>query len=389
MNVFHCKTSVDFSKVPNPCFVIEEDKLRGNLSLIQHVAQESGAEIILAFKGFAWWRVFPIVKEYIHTATASSLNEARLCFEEMKAKAHTYCVAIDDDEFDELASYSSHITFNSLNQWQKFKQKVKKFGISPGIRVNPEYSEVKTMLYNPCSPHSRLGMTSEHFKPENQIMWEGLEGLHFHALCENDSFTFEKTLRAFEEKFGHLIPSMKWVNFGGGHLMTAEWYDVNHLIGVLKDFRHRYPHLKVFLEPGSAFAWETGFLVAKILDIVENNGVKTAILNVSFTDHMPDTLEMPYKPKILGSSQDPFPNAYAYRMGGLSCLSGDFMTEYYFPHELKSGDIIVFHDMIHYTVVKTTMFNGIHHPSLGMWTSSGKFQLHRKFDYQDYKNRMC
>lgn len=376
--------AIEIEKIPAPCYVIEEELLRKNLSLIRHVAQSAGVEIILAFKGFSMWSTFPIVREYIKGATASSLNEARLCYEEMKTKAHSYVVAISPDEVDELLEYSSVMTFNSLSQFERYKEKCKVKGVSIGIRVNPEYSEVTTELYNPCSPNSRLGVSSEHFGAK---LPEGIEGLHFHALCENDSYTLEKTLQAFEKKFGHLLPQCKWVNFGGGHLMTREGYDIQHLIGVLTAFKQRYPNLQVILEPGSAFAWRTGYLVSTVLDIVENNGVKTAMLDVSFTAHMPDCLEMPYRPKIWGAT-DPVEGKPTYRVGGTSCLSGDYMFEYSFEKELQIGDTMVFDDMIHYTMVKTTMFNGVKHPSYGMWTADQQFKLIRKFGYEDYKSRM-
>ncbi|WKZ75041.1 MAG: carboxynorspermidine decarboxylase [Vicingaceae bacterium] len=375
---------VDIKKIPLPCYVLEEDLLRKNLTLIKHVSETAGVEIILAFKGFAMWGAFPIVREYINGATASSLNEARLCFEEMKTKSHTYCVAISDSEIDELLKYSSHITFNSLNQFNKYKEKAKAAGVSCGIRVNPQYSEVTTELYNPCSPHSRLGMCIEHFK---ETLPEALEGLHFHALCENDSYTLEKTLQAFEKNFAHLIKQAKWINMGGGHLMTKQGYDTNHLIQVLKAFQQRYPKIHVILEPGSAFAWQTGSLYSTVLDVVENNGVKTAIVDVSFTAHMPDCLEMPYRPKITGAT-DPIKGKPTYRIGGTSCLSGDFMFEYSFEYELKEGDTLVFEDMIHYTMVKTSTFNGVKHPSIGIWTKENTFKWLKKFGYIDYKNRL-
>lgn len=375
---------VDIKKIPLPCYVLEEELLRKNLTLIKQVSETAGVEIILAFKGFAMWGAFPIVREYINGATASSLNEAQLCFEEMKTKSHTYCVAISEDEIDELLKYSSHITFNSLNQFNKYKAKAQAAGVSCGIRVNPQYSEVTTELYNPCSPHSRLGMCIEHF---GEKLPQKLEGLHFHALCENDSYTLEKTLQALEKKFAHLIKQAKWINMGGGHLMTKRGYDTNHLIQVLKAFKQRYPKIHVILEPGSAFAWQTGSLYSTVLDVVENNGVKTAIVDVSFTAHMPDCLEMPYRPKITGAT-DPVVGKPTYRIGGTSCLSGDFMFEYSFEHELKEGDTIVFEDMIHYTMVKTSTFNGVKHPSIGIWTKENTFKLLKKFGYTDYKNRL-
>ncbi len=261
--------SIDLTKIPETCYIVEEELLRRNLSLIKSVANKADVEIILAFKGFAMWSTFPIVREYIKGATASSLFEARLCFEEMKTKAHSYVVAIAPNEIDELLDYSEVLTFNSLSQFKQYKSKCIAKGVGIGIRVNPEYSEVTTELYNPCSPNSRLGVTSEHFGDK---LPEGIDGLHFHALCENDSYTLEKTLEAFEVKFGHLIKQAKWVNFGGGHLMTRQGYDVEHLISVLKAFKVRHPNVHVILEPGSAFAWQTGYLVSQVLDVVENNG---------------------------------------------------------------------------------------------------------------------
>lgn len=382
---------IDITKIPSPCFVLEENLLRNNLFLIKSVGEEAGVEIILAFKGFSMWGAFPIVREYINGATASSLNEAKLCVGEMKTKSHTYCVAIDDNEIDELITLSSHLTFNSLSQFERFGKKARAAGVSCGIRVNPQYSEVTTDLYNPCSPNSRLGVTSEHFGDK---LPEGIEGIHFHALCENDSFTLEKTLAEFEKRFGHLIKQAKWVNMGGGHLMTRKGYDTKHLINLLLEFKKRY-NVHVLLEPGSAFAWQTGVLVSKVLDIVEANGIKTAMLDVSFTAHMPDCLEMPYKPKITGANSEPETRNskletgnFVYRMGGTSCLSGDYMFEYSFEKELMVGDKIVFEDMIHYTMVKTNFFNGVKHPAIGIWSKSNEFYLLREFGYEDYKNRL-
>lgn len=377
--------AIDISRIPSPCYVLEEEALRKNLSLIQHVSKEAGVEIILAFKGFSMWGAFPIVREYVSGATASSLNEARLCVEEMKTKSHTYCVAIDDDEIDELIACSSHLTFNSLSQFNRFKDKALAAGISCGIRVNPQYSEVTTDLYNPCSPNSRLGVTAEHFGDK---LPEGIEGIHFHALCENDSYTLEKTLAAFEERFGHLIKQAKWVNMGGGHLMTRKGYDTSHLIHILREFRKRYNNIHVLLEPGSAFAWQTGVLVSKVLDVVEANGIKTLMLDVSFTAHMPDCLEMPYKPAVDGAYMEPQQGKPTYRLGGTSCLSGDYMFEYSFDQEIVIGDKIVFQDMIHYTMVKTSFFNGVKHPSIGIWTANNQFHLLRTFTYEQYKAKL-
>jgi carboxynorspermidine decarboxylase len=365
--------------------VIDETRFRKNLSLIKNVSDKSGAEIILAFKGFAMWGVFDILKEYISGAAASSPDEARLCFEEIGSPAHTYSPVYKNDDFNTILKYSSHITFNSLAQYNKFSGLLKKGKnkISAGLRINPEFSEISHGLYNPCSPGSRLGITAGDLE---KGLPEGIEGLHFHVLFESDSYALEKVLKVVEAKFGKHFPSLRWINMGGGHLITGKNYDTAHLIQILKDFRKR-TGLHVILEPGSAFAWETGELVASVEDIVENQGIKTAILDVSFTAHMPDCLEMPYKPKILNAT-DPIPGKPAYRLGGNSCLSGDFMGEWSFDHELKPGDRVVFLDMIHYTMVKTTTFNGVHHPSIGIWTKEGKFRLIREFGYMDYKGRL-
>lgn len=375
---------IDYSKIPSPCFVLDEARLRKNLALIRTVQDEAGVEIILAFKAFAMWSAFPVIKEYIRYSTASSLSEARLAFEEMGSPAHTYAPAYAEKEFDEIMQYSSHITFNSLTQFEKFYPRTQFYNISCGLRINPEFSEVETDLYNPCAPGSRLGMMAENI---GDHLPEGIEGLHFHTLCESNSFALEKTLLAVEKKFGHLLEQVKWLNMGGGHLMTREGYNTTHLIHVLKSFHAKFPHLKLILEPGSAFLWRTGELVSTVLDVVENKGIKTAMLDVSFSCHMPDCLEMPYKPAIIGAT-DPVAGKPTYRMGGNSCLAGDFVGSWSFDKELKSGDRIIFEDMIHYTMVKTTMFNGVSHPSIGIWTKEDVFRLVREFGYEDYKGRM-
>lgn len=377
--------SIDYNKIPSPCYVIDEERFRKNLSLIKSVSDKSGAEIILAFKGFAMWGVFPILKEYISGAAASSIDEARLCFEEIGSPAHTYSPAYITDEFGSLLKYCSHITFNSLAQYRKFSKalKLSPKKISAGLRINPEFSEISHGLYNPCSPGSRLGITAEDLKDG---LPEGIEGLHFHVLFESDSFALEKVLNVVEDKFGKFINKVKWINMGGGHLMTRNGYDLDHLIRIIKKFREKY-NVHVILEPGSAFAWETGELVSTVEDVVENQGIRTAILDVSFTAHMPDCLEMPYKPKIEGAT-DPVAGKPTYKIGGNSCLSGDVMGDWSFERELVPGNRIIFMDMIHYTMVKTTTFNGVHHPSIGIWTLDGNFKLIREFGYDDYKNRL-
>jgi len=377
---------LDYSKIPSPSFVLDEKLLRQNLELINRVQKEASVEIILAFKGFAMWSAFPMVREYLSGATASSLFEARLCFEEMKTLAHIYSPVYFENEFDELMSYSSHIVFNSVNQFNKFYPETKKADhhISCGIRVNPEFSDVGTDLYNPSAAGSRLGVGSAEFPEE---LPEGVEGIHFHVLCESDSFSLEKVLENLEAKFGKYLRQVKWVNMGGGHLMTKAGYNHLHLIELLKKFSLKY-NVKVILEPGSAIAWETGVLVSTVKDIVEHKGIKTAMLDVSFTAHMPDTLEMPYRPKIIGAI-DPNENSnHLYRLGGVSCLAGDFMEAYDFGHELQVGEKIVFLDMIHYTMVKTTMFNGVNHPAIAIWKENDQLEIIRRFNYEDFKGRL-
>jgi len=379
--------TIDFSKIPTPCYLIEEELLRKNLRLIQSVKKKAGVEIILAFKGFSMWKVFPIVREYICGAAASGAYEAKLATDEMKTLAHTYSPAFQHSDFMEVLENSSHITFNSLSQLERFLPDVRNFSrkVSTGIRVNPEFSEVETALYNPCAPGTRLGVLADQLGEE---LPDGIEGFHFHTLCESSALDLEKTLAAFEAKFGKYLSKIKWVNMGGGHLMTRKDYDTEKLIRILKDFRKRWNNIEVILEPGSAFAWETGVLVSEVVDVVENKGIKTAILNISFTAHMPDCLEMPYKPRIRGAYHEPVEGKPTYRMGGNSCLAGDFIGFWSFDHELEIGERIIFEDMIHYTIVKSSMFNGVPHPSIGMRAEDGEFKLLRRFDFPDYKNRM-
>lgn len=362
-----------------PIYIIEETKLRRNLQLIADVAAKADIEVILAFKAFALWKTFPIFREYISSTTASSLSEARLAYEEFGAPAHTYSPAYTDEEFDQIVRCSSHLTFNSLSQYERFHQRA--HGVSLGLRINPEYSEVETLLYNPCAPGTRFGLTADRL-PEQ--LPSDISGFHCHCHCESGADVFQRSLAHIEEKFSKWFPQLKWINFGGGHLMTRKDYDVELLVSLMQGFHQRYPWLKVILEPGSAFAWQTGPLVSHVVDIVEDHGIKTAILDVSFTCHMPDCLEMPYYPEVRGTVH----GEEGYRLGGNSCLSGDFMGYWRFDHELEVGEEVIFEDMIHYTTVKTTMFNGITHPALGMLHQDGKFEILREFGYDDYKNRM-
>ena len=387
MNTSHT-TIFHSDRIPSPCFVIDERLLRQNLDTIAQVSRRAGVEIIMAFKAFAMWKVFPIIKEYVTHTTASSLAEARLSVDKFGNKAHLYAPAYTDGEFDELVECSTHITFNSLAQFEKYYGRTQGRDISCGLRINPEISVVETDLYNPAKAGSRLGITAEQL-PEK--LPNGVEGLHFHVLCENSSFDLEKVLVGLADKFDRQLRQVKWLNMGGGHLMTRKGYNINHLIEVISAFRQKYPHLHIILEPGAAFVWQTGVLKAQVEDIVENHGIRTAMLNVSFACHMPDCLEMPYQPSIYGAETTQ-PDALGnnvYRMGGNSCLSGDFVGSWVFPKPLVVGDIIIFEDMIHYTTVKTTMFNGVSHPSIGIVKENGEFVLLKQFTHQDYFDRMC
>ena len=379
-----------FNQIKMPAYILEEEKLRRNLSLIKGVADEAGIEIILAFKAFALWKTFPIFREYINSTTASSLSEARLAYEEFGAPAHTFSPAYTDLEIEDIARMSSHLTFNSLSQYSRHHTKAMETNsnLKLGIRVNPEYSEVGTDIYNPCAPGTRFGVLASQL-PER--LPEDITGFHCHCHCESGADVFQRTLVHIEEKFSKWFDQLEWINFGGGHLMTRKDYDIRLLIDILKDFKKRYPNLKVILEPGSAFAWQTGPLVSHVVDVVEKKGIKTAILDVSFTCHMPDCLEMPYWPTVRGA--ETIEGEYGkgeniYRLGGNSCLSGDWMQSWKFDHALQIGETVIFEDMIHYTTVKTCTFNGITHPDICLLKKNGELQVLRHFDYQDYKNRM-
>ncbi len=378
--------------IPTPFYVVYENRLRRNLELIRDVSERSGAKIIMAFKANALWRSFHIIKEYCTDSTASSLNELRLGREFLGGEVHSYCPAYTEASIGEFLAGSSHITFNSLGQFNRFIDTVRKYNsesgrhVSPGLRVNPRCSVIETDMYNPALPGSRFGAEAGDLRE----LPEGIEGLHFHALCESSSYDLEKVLDAFEKNFGHLLPHIKWVNMGGGHLMTRKGYDIEHLVRLLQDFRLRHPGLQVILEPGSAFTWRTGDLVTSVVDLVENDGITTAIIDASFACHMPDTLEMPYKPAISESVEaaDGLP---AYRLGGNSCLSGDFMGDWTFASPLKRGQRLTLEDMNHYTTVKTTMFNGIDHPAIVLADSDSpdaECRYLRQYTYEDYKSRM-
>ncbi len=374
---------IDYKGVKSPCYILDEELLLENLATIDYVREQSGAEIIVALKANAMWSIFPLLAQHSDGATASSLAEARLVKEEYGAPSHTYAPIYTDDNIDEIISLSSHITFNSLSQYHRFSQRALLNGISCGLRVNPRYSPVETDLYNPCVEGSRLGISPEDLRE----LPAGVEGLHFHVLCESRPEHLRLALLSLEAHYGELLPQIKWLNMGGGHLMTHSDYNCDELIAILKDFKARHPHLKLILEPGSAFTWRSGVLLSTIEDIIESGKFHTAILDVSFACHMPDCLEMPYKPAIV-SAHEPKEGEERWRMGGNSCLAGDFCGDWAFDDRPKVGDKIIFEDMIHYTMVKTTMFNGVAHPSIAIARKGGTVEIVKEFGYEDYKNRM-
>lgn len=375
---------LDFHMLPTPCYIVDERLLKRNLEILDSVQQRTGCRILLALKGFSMYAVFPLIRQYLKGVTASSLFEARLGYEEMGGEVHIYAPAYIEDEFDELMKYCDHIVFNSFSQWRKYRDRVKNYPkpIECGIRINPEYSEIETPIYNPCYAHSRLGVTLDNFRPDEL---DGIVGLHFHTMCEQNSDTLERTIRVVDEKFGPYIGRMKWLNFGGGHHITREDYDLDKLVKTILYVKDKYG-VEVYLEPGEAVALNTGYLVASVLDIVRN-GMDIAILNTSAACHMPDVLEMPYRPNIIGAGQ-PGEYPHTYRLGGLTCLAGDVIGDYSFPEPLKPGDRLVFCDMAHYTMVKNNMFNGVNLPSIALFSEEEGIRVLKRFGYADYKSRL-
>ncbi|MDR1813123.1 MAG: carboxynorspermidine decarboxylase [Candidatus Fibromonas sp.] len=373
---------IDYSIIPSPCYVLEEDRLVCNLEILNRVQKEGDAKVICALKGFGFWKTFPLVAHYLSGASTSSLNELLLASQKMGKEVHVCAPAYREDEIEHILSHASHITFNSFSQWTRFKKETLKKKVSAGIRINPEFSTVDVDLYNPAGRYSRLGVTLKEFKPE---LLDGIEGLHFHVLCEQNADALESVLEKVEENFGEWIPKMKWINFGGGHHITRADYDVHKLIGILNRFHKKYPGVEVILEPGEAVGWQTGELVSSVLDIVHNE-IDIAILDVSVSAHMPDCLEMPYRPMVLDGDMI-FIKPHRYRLAGNSCLAGDIVGDYSFDNALEVGSRIVFLDMIHYTMVKTTFFNGVKHPSIGIWKDE-KFHLIREFGYEEFKDKL-
>jgi len=372
------------TNLPSPCWLLDEQKLKNNLILIHTIREKSGAKILLALKGYALWKSFPLLQPYLNGCCASGLHEAQLAYETFGKEVHTYSPAFKEEEIAKIATISHHLVFNSPTQFKKYAQKAKDINpqLSLGLRVNPEYSESPKEIYNPCGIHSRLGTT---LKNIDESILQKCDGLHFHALCEQSADALENVLKHFEEKFGKYIPQMKWINFGGGHHITRKGYDVEKLIKLIQNFKNKY-NVEVYLEPGEAIGWETGTLVTTVLDIV-HNGIDIAILDSSAEAHMPDTIIMPYRAEVRGA-EEANKKTHTYRLAGNTCLAGDIMGDYSFDAPLQIGDKVIFEDQMHYTMVKATTFNGIKLPSIAIEKTDGTVEILRAFDYEDFKNRL-
>lgn len=376
---------IDIDKLPSPCYIVDERLLKKNLEVLDYVQKESGANIILATKAFSMFSTFPLIGKYLKGVTSSSLFEARLGYEEMGKQVHIFSPAYREDEFEYIMKYSDHIIFNSFNQWKLYKDRVKNYKdkkIQCGIRINPEYSEIETDIYNPCFENSRMGVTLKNFE-ENDL--DGIDGLHFHTMCEQNSDTLARTIKVVDEKFGKYIKNMKWLNFGGGHHITRDDYDLKTLIESVLYMKNKY-NVEIYLEPGEAVALNSGFLVSTVLDIT-NNGMDIAILDTSAACHMPDVLEMPYRPNIIGSGK-PYEYEYTYRFGGPTCLAGDIIGDYSFKEPLKVGDKLIFCDMAIYSMVKNNTFNGINLPSIVKYSEENGVEIIKEFGYEDFKGRL-
>ena len=375
---------IDISSLPTPSYIVDERLLIKNLEKLKSIIDKTGCRILLAQKGFSMFYFYPLIKKYLNGTTASSLYEARLGFEEMGNETHIFNPSYREDEIDEILSMVDHIVFNSFNQWSKYKNIVKSHerNISCGLRVNPEYSSVETEIYNPTGKFSRFGVTKVNFK-EDEL--DGIDGLHFHALCEQNSDALEATLVAFEEKFGQYLHGMKWVNFGGGHHITRDDYDVEKLINCINHIKNKY-NVEVYLEPGEAVALNTGFLVTEVLDTIYNE-MDILLVDTSAACHMPDVIEMPYRPFIINSGM-PNEKAYTYKLGGPTCLAGDVIGDYSFDNPINIGDKLIFTDMAHYSMVKNNTFNGINLPSIAVYTEKDGVKVIRSFKYEDFRNRL-
>lgn len=381
-------TKLDLSRVPSPCFVVDEVAIERNLAILQQVAKASGAKILAALKAFSMWHLGDKTSQYLSGTCASGLHEARLGQEFYPGEVHVFSAAYSQSDLEELLTFADHIVFNSCSQWQRFQQQIQQAKqLRPqlhfGLRINPEHSEGAVAIYDPCAPGSRLGITLEQL---DETLLEGISGLHFHTLCEQAFEPLSRTLDAVEEKFGHLLEQMQWINFGGGHHITAPDYNIEGLIKRIRQFSEKY-QVQVYLEPGEAIAIGSGVLVCEVLDLTFNQ-LNQAILDTSATCHMPDTLEMPYRPDILGAGESQ-EFEHTYRLGGLTCLAGDVINDYSFQVPLAIGQRLMFGDMAHYTMVKTSTFNGTKLPALAVWNSkTDNLNVIKTFGYQDFRNRL-
>lgn len=376
--------NIDTEKLPTPCYITDESLLINNLEVLKSVQDRTGCKILLAQKAFSMYSTYPHIKKYLAGTTASGLYEAKLGYEEMGGEVHVYSPAFRQEDMNELVRICDHIVFNTPDQWNNFKTTVQSSGrnISCGIRINPEFSEIETDIYNPCFKNSRLGTTLANF-PDN--IPEGIDGLHFHTMCEQNSDTLERTVKAVEEKFGKYLHGLKWINFGGGHHITREDYDIEKLVEVVNRIKNTY-NVQVYLEPGEAVALNSGFLVSKVLDILKN-GMSLVIMDTSAACHMPDVLEMPYRPNIIGSGK-PDEKKYTYRLGGPTCLAGDIIGDYSFDKPLEVGDRLIFCDMAIYSMVKNNTFNGMPLPAIVLKKLDGSYKIIKEFGYNDFKSRL-
>lgn len=375
--------NIDVKNLKTPCYVVDERLIKKNLEILKSVKDRTGCKILLAQKAFSMYSMYPLIAKYLDGVTSSSLFEARLGYEEMGKEVHIYAPAYREDEFEEIMKYSDYIVFNSYNQWIKFKDNVENFNknIQCAIRINPEYSEIETDIYNPCFKNSRMGSTLENLQGKDL---KGIDGIHFHTMCEQNSDTLERTIKIVDEKFGEILKDVKWINFGGGHHITREDYDIDCLVESILYIKNKY-NIDVYLEPGEAIALNAGYLVSTVLDTMKN-GMDIAILDTSAECHMPDVLEMPYRPNIINSGK-PSEFKYTYRLGGPTCLAGDIIGDYSFEKELRIGDKLVFCDMAHYSMVKNNTFNGINLPDIVLLNDDG-FKVIREFNYDDFKSRL-
>jgi carboxynorspermidine decarboxylase len=379
---------MDYTQIPSPCFALDEKRLIQNLATLQYISQKTGIQILIALKGFAMWQLFPILQQYLNGASASSCNEAELCFEELKTHAHTYCVTYNPEDFSKILQFSSHLTFNSLAEFKRYIPSVESFSghkISCGLRINPEFSVIADAHYNPSQPGSRLGIDLAQLP---STLPPGIEGIHVHCLCESSVDETEALLAHLEVVLKPYLPQIKWLNLGGGHLLTQANYPIERFREVIRCFQEKHPQIQLILELGTAIVWQAGVLVSKVLDLVENHGIKTLMTNISFAAHLPDSLLAAHKTEIEGASTNSNEAEFAYRIGGNSCLANDCLPVYYFKKPVEIGEALIFKNAMPYTMVKSNFFNGLSHPALGIWAKSDEFIVVKQYGYEDFKSKL-